>query len=106
MRLRRQERRRGLGLWLAAVALHGLWNASQIVIIKLTVDQAGNSDPFALIAAGNAAGWAVIAWNAGLTLVTAVLLITIPTRLAQATVQAQPRTSPPPYLAATTFPAR
>jgi RsiW-degrading membrane proteinase PrsW (M82 family) len=104
--LRRKERRRLLGLGLAAVALHGLWNASQIVIIKLTVDLGGGGDPFALIAAGNGAGWAVLAWNAGLTLVTALLLITIPLRLAQATVRAQTRRNPPPALSATAFPAR
>jgi hypothetical protein len=104
--LRRKQRGRLLGLGLAAVALHGLWNAAQIVIIKLTVDQPGSGDPFALIAAGNSAGWAVLAWNAGLTLVTALLLITIPLRLAQATVRAQTRRNPPPALSANAFPAR
>ncbi len=104
--LRRKDRRRLLGLALAAMALHGLWNASQVVIIKFTVDYAGSGDPFALIAAGNLAGWAVLAWNIGLTVVTALLLIMIPMRLARATVPAHTRTNVPPYLSANASPAR
>jgi RsiW-degrading membrane proteinase PrsW (M82 family) len=103
--LRRHNRRRLLGLGLAAMALHGLWNASQVVIIKFTVDSAGSGDPFALIAAGNPAGWAVLAWNVGLTLVTASLLIVIPMRLARATVPAHRRIDEPPYLSANATPA-
>jgi hypothetical protein len=104
--LRRKLWGRALGFGLAAVALHGLWNASQIVIIKLTVDQSGSGDPFALIAAGNPVGWTLIAWNVGLTLVTACLLITIPMRLARATVQAHAAVRPPAILSANAFPAR
>jgi hypothetical protein len=104
--LRRHQRGRLLGLGLAAVALHGLWNASQIVIIKLAVDQAGNADPLALIAAGNGVGWAMLAWNVGLTLGTVLLLITIPHRLAQATIQAHARAMTSPALATGAFPVR
>ena len=104
--LRRHQRGRLLGLGLAAVALHGLWNASQIVIIKIAVDQAGSADPLALIAAGNGVGWAMLAWNVGLTLGTVLLLITIPHRLAQATIRAHARAMSSPALATSAFPVR
>jgi RsiW-degrading membrane proteinase PrsW (M82 family) len=104
--LRRHQRGRLLGLGLAAVALHGLWNASQIVIIKIAVDQAGSADPLALIAAGNGVGWAILAWNVGLTLATVLLLITIPHRLAQATIRAHARAMSSPALSTSAFPVR
>ena len=104
--LRQRRRGRLPAFFLAAVALHGLWNASQIVIIKLAVDQAGNADPLALIAAGNGAGWPMLAWNVALTLGTLLLLITIPLRLAQATIRAHARAMESPDRSTSAFPAR
>jgi hypothetical protein len=95
--LRRRNWRRLGALALAAFSVHGLWNGSQVVIIALSVQRGGVSDPLLLAQAGDVAGWVMLGWTVLLSLVAASLLIVLPYRLARVGEGGSPRPAAPVY---------
>jgi RsiW-degrading membrane proteinase PrsW (M82 family) len=71
----------------AAVGVHGLWNASAVAIMALSVARTCQSDPVRLIATGGPVGYAVAGWLLALSLGAALALLI----LARGPIAVQPR---------------